>query len=318
MAQQSFFRTSAESCLAVFAFLTLPWVPRSFVVSLSRAMGYLAFRFDCRGKRSALWNLAATCGELLPEEERDRIALDSFRTMALVALDLFWFSVNSQRRIRRYVRFDESADAFFGKSGPKIAVAAHFGNWEIIGVGCSLLYRPSSSVAAPLRNPFVDRLVRHMRQVTGQRLITQKGAIRSLLRLLREGNMIALLNDQNTLPVNGGIFVDFFGLPVPVSKAVAGLYVKVRPELAFVYAIADERGRYTVSAEPLPDRYTASESIQEVTQALAKMVENGIRRNPGKWAWAYKRWKFIPEKRTCEGFPAYARPIEPFEMKTGS
>ncbi len=93
--------------------------------------------------------------------------------------------------------------------------------------------------------------------------------------------------------------------------------MKVHPELAFAYAVADKKGDYTVSAHCLPDGCRESESMQDVTQAIAKMIEDAIRRDPGKWMWIYKRWKIIPEGRGCEGFPAYARPIDPCEMKTG-
>jgi KDO2-lipid IV(A) lauroyltransferase len=244
-------------------------------------------------------------------QEALRIAAESFRNMVLVALDLFWFGIDTERRIRRHVRCDESAHAFFSQKKSKMAVAAHFGNWELMGQAFSLLYEPAYSVAAPLRNSFVDRLVCRMRAVTGQTIIPQKGAIRALLRLLHSGHTVALLPDQNTLPVDGGVFVDFFGLPVPVSKALAGLYVKERPDLAFVYALSDGKGDYAISARPLDARWRECESIPEVTQAIVRLVEDAIREHPTRWLWMYKRWKFIPEKRAQDGYPWYARPIEP-------
>lgn len=307
-------RKTFESLLALFAFLTLPWLPRPWLTALSRWLGSAAYRFPGRSRTVMLANLRAALGDRVDERRIERIAIESFQTMALAGMDVFWFGVGSARRIRKHVRCDESARDFF-KPGAKIAVVAHFGNWEILGLAFSLLYEPCVSVAATLRNPFLDWMVRRVRQTTGQKVVPQTGAIRPLLRLLREGRTIAFANDQNTLPIHGGVFVDFFGLSAPVSRAPAGLYLKVRPDLAFVYGIADRRGDYTISARRLPEEYRTSDSIRDVSKAITTLVERTIRDHPGKWAWMYKRWKFIPENRGCEGFPAYARPIEPFEMK---
>jgi KDO2-lipid IV(A) lauroyltransferase len=47
---------------------------------------------------------------------------------------------------------------------------------------------------------------------------------------------------------------------------------------------------------------------KNVTQAIARVLEGEIRKNPEQWLWVYKRWKYIPAEATSvERYPFYAR-----------
>ena len=316
MKQRSKIKVFAESVPAFLAFLIIPWIPRYLLVLLSHGLGRVAFRFSNRQRYVALANLMTVLNKdgKLSEEQVRAIAVESFQTMMLTALDLFWFSVRTEHRLRKYIKLDESAELYASHKGG-IAVAAHFGNWEILGQAGALYLDGLLSVAAVLRNPFVNKMVSRSRQVTGQKVVYQDGAIRQLMKALKSDTVVALLIDQNVVPAEGGIFVDMFGLPVPVSRAIAALAAKADVQVAFLYCIPDKRGHYTVFASPLPDTFVGDNTHEGVTQAVVTLIEDVIRENPGKWMWAYKRWKFIPEGHSEVGYPTYARPIEPPELK---
>jgi len=305
------FRLFAEYLLACLFRFTIPWLPRPCVVALARGMGALAFRLSRRQRRVALANLLAVYGTELTERQRIRIAQEAFLTISLMGLDFFWFSIRSASRMRKYIRFDSDIKR---PAGARICVTAHLGNWELLGHVYALHYGPLTSVAATLRNPYVDRMVSRVRQVTGHKMAAQRGAVRSLLKVLRGGGEVALLIDQNTVPAEGGVFVDFFGLPVPTSKAIGALRLRTGADVLFAYCIPDEHGVYTVYSRPLPDEFEGSGTQEGVTQGVARLMEDAIREHPGKWMWMYKRWKFIPEGRSPEGYPSYARTVEPQEL----
>lgn len=314
MKQRSKIKVFAESAPAFLAFLVIPWIPRRLLVLLSRGLGRLAFSISKRQRYVSLANLLTVFnknGEL-SEAEIKAIAIESFQTMMLTALDLFWFSVRTEHRLRKYIKLDKSAELYASRKGG-IAVAAHFGNWEILGQAGALYLDGLLSVAAELRNPFVNKMVSRSRQVTGQKVVYQDGAIRQLMKALKSDTVVALLIDQNVVPAEGGIYVDMFGLPVPVSRAIAALAAKSDVQVAFLYCIPDKHGHYTVFSNPLPDHF--SDTHEDITQAVVKLIEDVICENPGKWMWAYKRWKFIPEGHSDDGYPTYARPIEPPEMR---
>lgn len=308
-------RKVGEALLVCLGMLFIPFLPRRWLVGLSRWLGNMAFRLSGKLRRIALANLDVAFGSSLTSGQKEAIARQSFQTFALVVLDLFWFSVFSRKRIPAYLTFDQSYRNYFDKV-PLVILAGHFGNWEILGQGMSLLGIGPTSVATPLDNPFVDWMLRRWRRNTGQGVIQREGAIRAVTKLLKDGGRTALLIDQNTLPEEGGVFVNFFGLPVPVSKAAYALVKWTGAEIATVYSLLEDHGmRYVGYAADAIKVDRNADSEEDVTQNVTRALEDVIRRNPGHWLWMYKRWKYIPPGAPEEKYPFYARKYEKQEKK---
>lgn len=299
-------RQVAESLLACLGLSVLPFLPRNWIVRLSRRLGNTAFRLCRNLRKRATANLDIAFGSSLSFEEKQAIARESFETFSLTVLDLFWFGMFSRKRIETYVKFDPSFNFYFN-TAPAVVVTGHLGNWEVLGQAVALHGDPCVSVAAPLENPFVDWMLNRFRRATGQEIVEKKGAMKTLIKALREGGRTALLMDQNTLPSDGGEFVDFFGLSVPISKAVSALIRRTGADIVFIFCVADNDGRYTAYALPPFSAKGAEVSDDEITQAVAEMLECEIRKHPGQWLWMYKRWKHVPPGASPEGYPFYAR-----------
>jgi KDO2-lipid IV(A) lauroyltransferase len=298
-------RFVGESFLAWLGFLLIPFFTRRHILFLSRWIGDKAFYF-CKGIRKvAMSNLDIVYGADVSIDRKTEIIKGSFRTFSLLLLDMFWFGRFTEKRINKWVQYDESFDVYWDNS-PAVVVTGHIGNWEVLGQAVSLKGHPLLSVATPLKNAFVDWILVRMRKITGQKVAPREGAIRTIMRVLREGGRAALLMDQNTLPEEGGKFVNFFGLQVPNSNAAETLAVRTDSAIVFVYCVADDDGVYR--GYGLPALKAADEG--EVTQKLADMMEEVIRKNPDKWLWMYKRWKFIPPGGVQDNYPFYARVLE--------
>lgn len=300
MSVQSRLRQAAEVALLRVGLCLVPLLPRRMVVGLSRGLGWVGWRTAKRLRGVVLANLDVAYGADLSPAEKRRIALGSFRTAALVVLDLFWFQMDTRRRLRRWLRFDASMAEFFAP-GPCVAVTAHLGNWEVLGVGLAAAGYGCTSVVAPLGSPGVDRFLMRMRTGSGQKITFKKGAVRVLMKTLRAGGRVALVVDQNTLPRDGGRFVDFFGLPVPMSKTAVMLAERTGVPLRFLYCVADRHGRYTGYLR----RVNASGGDR--LQGMASVLEETVRLHPGQWLWMYKRWKYLRDGESREAYPFYAR-----------
>ena len=169
-----------------------------------------------------------------------------------------------------------------------------------------------------LANPGVDRVFNRLREMSGQKVIPQQGAVRELIKILRQGKKIALLLDQNTKPAEGGIFVDFFGLPVPVSSAGAALAERTDAEIVMGFCLPQPDGSYRghlralLSPTPLPGE-DKKQALTRLTQEITRQIEAEIRSNPGNWLWMYKRWKHVPPARSRQEYPFYAKnlPVNP-------
>jgi len=300
-------RYAGEAAGVCLAAVLIPLLPRGAVVGLSRLLGELGWRLAARDRRVALANLQiAFPGKT--DSEREAIARRSFSVFAQVLCDYFWFGLRTAARARQWVTLD-SVLAGLARPGPVVYLTAHFGNWEIMGHRVALESH-LVSVAAVIENPLVDRVLKRLRTRSGQEIVPRSGALRALVRTLKEGGAVALVTDQNTLPEEGGIFVNLFSLPVPASKAGPALSRRMGAPLVFAYCVAEADGRYTAYAfEPV--RIDQSMSDEEAAAVVARMMESAIEKHPEQWLWSYKRWKFISPGADADRFPFYARPYVP-------
>lgn len=302
-------RFAAEYALARTALAVLPRLSRPMAVGLAHVSGTLASIFSRHLRAVSLANLELALGDSLTPAERRRVVRRSFQSFALVLIDMFWFARDSENRIRTWVHFDPSFDAFM-RSAPQVCVTAHMGNWEVLGMAFALRGFPLVSVAAPLENRRLDRLFIDLRKRTGQQILSKHGAVRGLMRALKEGGKVALVMDQNTKPSAGGVFVDFFGLPVPVSSAPAALALRTGAELRVGIMIPDRNGRYVATHHGRVDREDSDgETEAELTTRLAQVMVRLIREHPEHWLWMYKRWKYVGPNRARSEYPFYAKQL---------
>jgi KDO2-lipid IV(A) lauroyltransferase len=299
-----------ETSLIGLGLVTIPYLPRRAILRLARGLGALAFHFGRRHRRVALANVALVLGDSVNAQQQKEVARDAFRNFALVVLDLFWFRAFTRRRIERWVQFDSSFD-IWARTRPCIAVTGHFGNWEVMGQAMALRGAPAISVAANFANPAVRRLLSSSRESTGQKIAIRKGAVRGLLQALRAGERVALVMDQNTLPAKGGVFVPFFGLPVPVSRSPAVLWKRTGSPIMHGVCVCDAQGVYHVRGSLLvgPDEQSLSE--EDVVRRVTDALERAIRAQPGQWLWSYRRWKFVAPGDDARRYPFYARRFRP-------
>src|SRR5688572_13997446 len=103
------------------------------------------------------------------------------------------------------------AEAVFQKKKGLIAVAGHYGFWEVMSPYLQKFCGNVGAVARPLDNPLLDQMVNSVRTFNGARIVQQHQVIKEGLRLLRQNGLLGLLIDQNFY--KGGIFIDFFGRP---------------------------------------------------------------------------------------------------------
>lgn len=293
------FRRHLEIALVHIGRLAVAPLPRRAVLLLARVLGGLGYATLGRLKPVALANLDLALGPDVSADEKRRILRAACRNFALVALDLFWFSRRTRRRIDRWVRFGFDPASYFAKErGPLICVTGHFGNWEVLGMAMSHAGYPLSSVATPLKNPAVDDMLIAMRETTGQTVIHRDGALKRLLSILRDGGRIALLLDQNVQLHEGGVFMDFFGLPATMSPAGGLLACHTGADVAIGFCLPEPDGRYVVRVEPrmAPPpvrRGHTHEATEALNRSILDVYERIIREHPAYWLWMYKRWKHI-------------------------
>lgn len=303
-------RAPFERAAIHFGMALLPHLPRRGVLAIAVIGGRLGYWFDTRGRRVGLANLDIAFGGKKTAAEKKKILKTSFVTMVLTLIDTFWFAYKPEERLEKYVNIDERSQVFF-EDKAQVCITAHFGNWEIMGQLSGLKGKPLTSIGATIKNPTVDKYLIRARETTGQRIVPRTGALRKLLGTLRKNGKVSFLADQNTSENNGGIWVDFFGLPALVTAAPGLLASRTKTETLIAFCAPVPGGHYriytTQTLDPPPE--SNEKTIQQLMDAITVETEEEILRNPEHWLWMYKRWRTKKPGTEGAGYPWYCDPL---------
>lgn len=291
---------------------TIPYLSRSALTGLARFLGKIAVKCPVREREVGLKNLDAVFGNSKTDQEKRAILEASFGTFAQTMLDVFWFSKDSEKRMAKYVGFEDMplAESFF-EDKAIICITAHLGSWEIIGQAAAARGADLASIAATLKNKTVDRILIEQREQTGQTIIPRRGALKLLISRLRKNGKAAFVLDQNTAVSDGGIVVDFLGFPMPVSPAPAALAYRTGTEIMFGFCIPQQNGEYRIIIPdhiiPPPfDKAADMDAIVfDLTSRIQDIISEYILQYPEFWLWSYKHWQRKPGQTYPANYPDY-------------
>jgi KDO2-lipid IV(A) lauroyltransferase len=198
----------------------------------------------------------------------------------------------------------EHVRAALGKGRGLIVVTAHIGNWEFSGLAVAHLVGSMLSVARTLDNPMLDRYVRGVREQLGQRIVDRRGALRPVVRHLRDGGTVAMLIDQNQRA--GGVFVPFFGRLASTVPSAASIALKYDVPVVMGYGLREKDGvHHTIRFGPAFELIRTGDHDADVeanTAMFTRRIEEAVRRAPEQWFWLHRRWRRRPPEE--RGKPA--------------
>jgi KDO2-lipid IV(A) lauroyltransferase len=182
---------------------------------------------------------------------------------------------------------------------PSLVVSAHFGNFELGGFLLGVLGFPTHTVARTLDNPHLDAFLNRFRGRTGQRMVPKKGGYEQIVRVLAGGGVMTFLADQYA--GSKGCWVDFFGRPASVHKAIALFSLDNQAHLMVGCTRRLERPmRFVLEVYAATDPATSppeAASVKTLTQWYTSRLEEIIRRSPHQYWWLHRRWKDTRRKR---------------------
>ena len=314
-------RYVTEYLFALFVYMLLKVQPHWVIKGLAKAAGRFCYLIPVLHKMIDA-NIA-TCFPEKTDVEVRRIGRLSVVNAARNMLEFFWMS-NNTRRIKRCLEYNHESGAVLAKciaeDARAIFVNPHLGSWEASALSAPFFFESKiAAVANPLKNPYLNKFFNsgNRKQVPGFEVIFSRGAVRASLKALRRGFNIGILIDQNTKVREGGIFVNFFGLPVPCSKSPAEFYricsqegTKARVFFGVTLRGEDDKLHAKCVALSKPEEeYETQEMIQE----LISITEKYIRKYPEQYIWLYKRFAHIPrglDEAKVKRYPYYARLVK--------
>jgi KDO2-lipid IV(A) lauroyltransferase len=176
-----------------------------------------------------------------------------------------------------------------------IVITGHIGNWEMLAARFAMVGYPVTAVARRIYDPRLDRILSDLRKNTQVRGISRDTDIREMIRVLRRGEILGVLMDQDTKV--RGVFVPFFGRPAHTPVGPAVLALKTGAPIVPMVILRQPEDTYLITVRPaLKVNYTGDrdKDVVFLTAACTRTVEQFIRQDPTQWVWMHNRWKKRP------------------------
>lgn len=182
-----------------------------------------------------------------------------------------------------------------------LLVTGHYGNWEVAAAAVAARGVPIEAVVKRQRNRLVDARVEAARQRLGIGTIDMRSAPKRIPRALSEGHAIGIVGDQDAR--DAGVWVPFFGVPASTYRGPALFALKFGVPVYASVARRLPEGRYRVEGARIPVENTGDleADVRRVTGALARHLEQEIRKDPEQYFWFHKRWKTVPPAELPSG-----------------
>ena len=266
-------------------------LPPSTLGRLGEWLGLMLYALAASRRRIGATNLCL-CFPELSQAQRRRLLRDHFRALGRASLleSVSWWG--SREEVERLVRL-EGLEHFQAHAGrPLILLTPHFLGLNIGGVRLTLLPYRFASMYARIRNPYIDRLMRHARSRFGQSLlISRHEGIKPALRAVRQGMPFYYLPDQD-FGQRDAIFVPFFGVPTATVTALPRL-ARITGARVIPCIVRQEAASYVVRFLPAWEDFPGQD-VESDTRRMNAFIEEQVRQMPEQYFWLHRRFKTRP------------------------
>ena len=276
----------------------LRWLPRPVARACGGAIAILAYWAVPRLRSVGRQNLELAFPEK-SAEERERILKAEYLSLGRLLAEVPKFPAYTAKNVERIAIYDglENYTEAAARGKGVLLMTAHLGGWEIGSFVHSLHGSWINIIVRNLDNPLLDRWVRQMREMHGNRTHDKNEFARGMLAAMKRGETVGALMDTNMTPPQG-VFVNFFGTAACTAAGLARVARHTGAAVVPAFTLWDDKlGKYRIRFEPaIPLVMTDDAEADAVnnTQNYTAAIEMAIRKNPEQWLWVHRRWKTRP------------------------
>ena len=230
----------------------------------------------------------------LSEKELELLSRAGMRSYMRYWCEAFRLPTYSPNKINESfeLRGKEILDATLNQGNGAIMIPGHMANWDLAGAWATQRYGALTTVAEQLKpKDLFDQFLEY-RESLGMEVLPlgEPDVMRSLLRRLREGRLVALLGDRDL--TSSGVIVDFFGGKASFPAGPALLSIMTGAPLHPV--TMHNEGHQTVGVVyprvEVPELADRDAQVSHMTQQIARAFEVGIAEHPEDWHMLQRVW----------------------------
>jgi lipopolysaccharide heptosyltransferase II len=301
-------------------------LPLGGVVRLGRFFGWCAYWVVGSYRRLAQTNLRIAFSEEWTEAQIRVTAIEHFATLGGNLLAGFKLPLMHESEILKRVSSEgiEHVHAADRERRNILYAVCHLSCWELLTQVPTLYVfgRTPGSIFQPLSNPLLNKVVLRRRQKLGYHLFDRSEGFSGPMKFVREGGCLGVLVDQHA--GDHGVWCPFFGRLASTTPLAALLARRGNALLLPIVIQNDGIGRWKLKVLPAVTGQNVedSETIEQITANLNRVVERVIKEKPADWFWVHNRWKTPNPNFLLNGYrrgvtlPANMRvsQLKPFEV----
>ena len=298
--RRSKLRNLVEFALARSVMAMARILPASSMQPVAKGLGGILYLVIKSRRKVVRENVKLAFGDARGTPEADALGRASLSNLCRSFMELSRIP-RDREAARGLVRFRDAETWERTKQaadgGPFVVAASHFGAYEMPGVLSELIGFPASTIVRPLDNPLLERFMAGIRVRFGQRIVSNRGGFRALIRALGEGRNVAVMVDLNHRRARR-IYVDYFGTPAATAPTAALLAIlSGRPLVCSFPRRMETPLQFELEMGelhwPRPGA-KRQEEIQRLMQLVTDDIEKRVRAEPELWLWTHRRWKTRP------------------------
>jgi len=278
----------------IFKFF-IKYTPKVILNFLLDSLSWIIYKLDKKHKKIAKVNLELAFGNKLEESKKENIIKKCYKNLTFTLADFVKNQGISREELLAKVDFkhEEYLTQAIKNKQKIIILAAHYGNWELLGLGISAKFIPMTTVGRELDSEVMNEILEANRKQHNMNVISKHGAMKGMIQALKKDEAVGILVDQNTKNEEG-ILIDFFGKKARHTPSVALIAKRFDAVIIPAYITTDDYEKYTIEFyEPFKfvDTGDKEKDILNCVQQQANITQKVIEKKPEEWFWLHQRWK---------------------------
>jgi KDO2-lipid IV(A) lauroyltransferase len=281
-------------------------IPRSWSISAGNHIGRIWYAFDRRHRNIALRNLKTAFGGEKSPGEIQYLAKLVFNNLAQIVFEIGWSFKVEKKDLPTFFSYRgmENLRKAHQRRKGVLLLTGHLGNWELMTVAAAISDFPVHVLYRPLDVEGLDLFFYEYRTRFGVNMLSHVRSMRKILQILKRGECIAILIDQN-VDWYEGVFVELFGKRACTNVGPALIALGTGASVIPVFLLRDGSRFVIEFGEEIEAVRTGDKrkDIEETTRQYNRALESYIRRFPEQWFWIHQRWKTRPYQPWPRGTP---------------